>query len=137
MQTFIYSFKTKVGFPAERWVGLENYRDLLAELAFRDTLFNTLLWILFVPVATVILGLIVATLADRLKTRGENTVKTLIFMPMAISMVGAATVWALIYDYRPEGQPADRHAERHRHRPRRRPDRRGCSRATSTSTASC
>jgi len=105
VQTVIYSFKTKVGFPAERWVGLDNYKDLLGSSGFRDTLFNTLLWILVVPVATVILGLIVATLADRLQTRAENTVKTLIFMPMAISMVGAATVWALIYDYRPAGRP--------------------------------
>ena len=105
VQTVIYSFKTKVGFPAERWTGLDNYKDLLGSGAFRDTLFNTLLWILVVPVATVILGLIVATLADRLQTRAENTVKTLIFMPMAISMVGAATVWALIYDYRPKGRP--------------------------------
>ena len=105
VQTVIYSFKTKVGFPAERWVGLENYKDLLGSSGFRDTLFNTLLWILVVPVATVILGLIIATLADRLQTRAENTVKTLIFMPMAISMVGAATVWALIYDYRPAGRP--------------------------------
>jgi len=105
VQTVIYSFKTKVGFPAERWVGLDNYKDLLGSSGFRDTLFNTLLWILVVPVATVIIGLIVATLADRLQTRAENTVKTLIFMPMAISMVGAATVWALIYDYRPAGRP--------------------------------
>ena len=52
-----------------------------------------------------ILGLLVALLADRLATRGENAVKTLIFMPMAISMVGAATVWGLVYDYRPPGRP--------------------------------
>ena len=103
VQTVIYSFKTKVGFPAERWVGLKNYTDLLGNEAFRQTLFNTVLWIVFVPAVTVVMGLIIATLADRLQTRGENTVKTLIFMPMAISMVGAATVWGLIYDYRPKG----------------------------------
>ena len=105
VQTFIYSFKTKVGFPAETWTGLDNYKNLLSSDAFRSTLFNTFLWILFVPAAVVILGLLVALLADRLATRGENAVKTLIFMPMAISMVGAATVWALVYDYRPPGRP--------------------------------
>lgn len=105
VQTFIYSFKTKVGFPAETWVGLENYKDLLSSDAFRQTLFNTLLWIIFVPAAVVILGLLVALLADRLQARGEKAVKTLIFMPMAISMVGAATVWGLVYDYRPPGRP--------------------------------
>ena len=53
VQTFIYSFKTKVGFPAETWTGLDNYTDLLGSDAFRQTLLNTLLWILFVPVAVV------------------------------------------------------------------------------------
>ena len=103
--TLIYSFKTKVGFPAESWVGLKNYKDLLGSEAFRQTLLNTLLWIAVVPAVTVIIGLAIATLADRLQPRPEKTVKTLIFMPMAISMVGAAVVWALIYDYRPKGRP--------------------------------
>ena len=105
IQTIVYSFKTKVGFPAEEWVGLENYKDLLSSEAFRQTLFNTLLWIAFVPAAVVVLGLLIAVLADRLSARSESAVKTLIFMPMAISMVGAAVVWGLVYDYRPPGRP--------------------------------
>jgi alpha-glucoside transport system permease protein len=103
VQTVVYSFKTKVGFPAESWVGTENYSDLLGSEQFRQTLLNTLLWLAVVPVVTVILGLAVATLTDRLKPRAEYLVKTIIFMPMAISMVGAATVWALVYDYRNSG----------------------------------
>ena len=105
VQTVIYSFKTNVGFPTEDWYGLNNYKDLLTSASFHQTLLNTLLWIIVVPTVTVILGLMVAVLADRLRTRSENAVKTLIFMPMAISMVGAATVWSLIYDYRPPGRP--------------------------------
>lgn len=105
LQTIVFSFKTKVGFPAESWVGLDNYKNLLTSDKFQDTLFNTFLWILVVPVATVILGLMVAVLADRLRPKAEKTVKTLIFMPMAISFVGAATVWGLIYDFRPAGRP--------------------------------
>lgn len=105
VQTVIYSFKTKVGFPAERWTGLDNYRDLLGNPAFRDTLFNTVLWIVIVPTATVMIGLAIAVLADRLRERTERTVKTIIFMPMAISLVGAGTVWGLVYDFRPVGTP--------------------------------
>ena len=52
-----------------------------------------------------VLGLGVAVLADRLRARGEKTTKTFIFLPMAISMVGAATIWRTIYDYQPEGAP--------------------------------
>src|SRR5687767_7895885 len=88
--TFINSFKDRF---SQEWVGTQNYTDLLSTQAFRDTLFNTLLWILIVPAVTVVVGLLVATLADRLRPRGEKFAKTIIFLPMAISMVGAATIW--------------------------------------------
>ena len=104
VQTVIYSFKTKVGFPAERWTGLDNYSDLLGSSAFRGTLFNTLLWIVIVPTATLAIGLAVAVLADRVGERAERTVKTVFFLPMAISLVGAGTVWGLIYEFRPAGE---------------------------------
>ena len=53
-----------------------------------------------------IFGLGIATLADRLNPRGEKFSKTLIFLPMAISMVGAATIWqTTIYQYQPAGTP--------------------------------
>ncbi len=103
--TIVYSFKTKVGFPAESWVGFDNYSTLLKSHAFQQTLFNTLLWIIIVPVLTVIIGLAIAVLADRLNSRAEKSVKTAIFMPMAISFVGVSVVWGLIYDYRPAGRP--------------------------------
>jgi len=102
LQTIIDSFRDEA---SQSWVGLENYTELLGSSDFRGTLFNTLLWLLIVPAATVALGLAVATLADRLKTREENLVKTIVFMPMAISMVGASVVWNFIYEARPAGRP--------------------------------
>ena len=89
---------------SENWVGLENYTDLLTDTNFQSTLFNTLLWMIIVPSVTIVLGLSIATLSDRLRPRYENLSKTIVFMPMAISLVGAATVWRFVYAYRPEGQ---------------------------------
>ena len=102
IQTAVNSFKDD---SSTEWVGLDNYTTLLQSEQFRQTLFNTLLWIVIVPTVTVLLGLGVAVLADRLRPRSENLVKTIIFMPMAISMIGAATVWNFIYESRPKGQP--------------------------------
>lgn len=85
------------------YVGLANYKDLLTDADFLGVLFNNLLWILIVPAATVALGLGVAVLADRLRAKGEKAAKTVIFLPMAISMVGAATIWRSVYEYQPEG----------------------------------
>jgi len=101
VQTVVYSFKNRTG---KKWVGLDNFSNLLSNDHFRDTLINTLLWMLVVPAATVVLGLGVAVLADRLGVRAENSVKTIIFLPMAISMVGAGTVWKFLYAYRPAGE---------------------------------
>jgi alpha-glucoside transport system permease protein len=98
--TIITSFQDRNG---EGFVGLDNYTSLFGDPAFRDTLFNTLLWLLIVPVSAVILGLLVAVLADRLSEQWEKVGKAMIFLPMAISMVAASTIWRFIYDYKPPG----------------------------------
>jgi alpha-glucoside transport system permease protein len=101
VQTIVFSFANA---QSTAWVGLDNYTRLLESKGFQDTLFNTLLWMAVVPALTVVLGLAMAVLADRLNPTWENTSKTIIFLPMAISFVGAGTVWGLIYNYRPEGR---------------------------------
>jgi alpha-glucoside transport system permease protein len=102
VQTVINSFQDR---QSEAWVGLANYSDLLSSTPFQRTLFNTLLWILIVPAVTVVVGLAVAVLADRLKPGAEKLSKTIIFLPMAIAMVSAATIWGFVYGAEPKGQP--------------------------------
>lgn len=89
---------------SEEFVGVDNYTGLLTDPQFQQTLVNTLLWLLVVPASAVVIGLLVAVLADRLSGAGEKFTKTLIFLPMAISMVGAATIWGFIYAYKPPGE---------------------------------
>jgi alpha-glucoside transport system permease protein len=102
IRTFILSFANA---QSTAWVGVENYTDLLSSSDFRQTLYNTLLWIAVVPAATVAIGLGVAVLADRLGPRSEKLSKSIIFLPMAISGVGQATIWRFIYEARPKGEP--------------------------------
>ncbi|HSN77370.1 MAG TPA: sugar ABC transporter permease [Anaerolineae bacterium] len=84
----------------EVFVGLQNYVEVFTNrnmfTAFRN---NILFWIPFGALFTVLLGLLIAVLADRSKY--ERVSKSLIFMPMAISMVGAAVIWNMIYDVNP------------------------------------
>jgi alpha-glucoside transport system permease protein len=95
LQTILYSFANA---DSTAYVGFQNYKNLLTNYDFiHDTLFNTLIWMIVAPTASVIIGLLVATLADRLRPRGEKVSKTLIFMPMAIGAVGAATIWRFVY----------------------------------------
>lgn len=101
VRTIVISFMDR---RSENFVGLANYTSLLTDSAFHNTILNTLLWLAVVPASAVVIGLLVAVLADRLAPTGEKVSKSLIFLPMAISMVGASTIWRFIYEYRPPGQ---------------------------------
>lgn len=81
------------------FVGLENYRQMFAEAKFWEAMRNNLLWLIVVPAFSTVFGLLAAQLSDRV--RWGNLAKSLIFMPMAISFVGAAVIWKLVYDTRP------------------------------------
>ncbi len=85
----------------ENWVGTANYSWLMGDQAFRESVRNNFLWLLVVPAASTFFGLIAATLTDRISW--GNVAKSLIFMPMAISFIGASVIWKFIYDYRAEG----------------------------------
>ena len=102
LQTIEYSFANAT---STKFVGFDNYTKLFSSNGFQQTILTTLVWIVVAPVAAVLLGLLVATLVDRLSPRGEKTAKTIVFLPLAISAVGAGTIWRLVYAYAPAGQP--------------------------------
>jgi alpha-glucoside transport system permease protein len=87
------SFKNKAG---TAYIGLDNYVRILTEQQFLIVLRNTVLWVILVPVLATAMGLLYAALVDR--TRFEKFAKTLMFLPMAISMVGASIIWKFVYD---------------------------------------
>jgi alpha-glucoside transport system permease protein len=100
VRTFLLSFK---GSASHHWVGLTNYKWLFTDPSMRIVLKNTVFWILFTPIVTTGLGLLLAVLLDRM--RRESIAKSLIFMPMAISFVGASIVWQFVYKYANPNQP--------------------------------
>jgi alpha-glucoside transport system permease protein len=99
INTIIISFKDA---GSDSFVGLDNFTFVFTDDAMLRSIRNTVGWIIIVPLLAVGIGLGFATLADRLR-RGEAAAKSMIFLPMAISFVGAAVVWEFIYSFRPEG----------------------------------
>ena len=85
------------------FIGLTNYGKIFTDTAMLDVLKNNLIWLVLTTAGTVILGLVIAILADR--SRIETVIKSLIFVPMAISFVAAGVIWKFVYDYAPPGQP--------------------------------
>jgi alpha-glucoside transport system permease protein len=88
---------------SDAFVGLNNYVAVFTERLMLEAFRNNLMWIIFGSTFSVAFGLIIAVLADRSKF--EKAAKSLIFLPMAISFVGASIIWNFIYEYRPAGQP--------------------------------
>ena len=84
------------------FVGLANYNQMFSEPKFQEAWRNNILWLIAVPAASTGFGLLAAQLTDRIAW--GSIAKSLIFMPMAISFVGASVIFKLIYDTRPEDQ---------------------------------
>ncbi len=101
-QTIVWSFFDKKG---KEFIGVENYVTLFTDNNFLGILLNNFLWVAFVPVITVGFGLIAANLSNNVGPRREKIMKSLIFMPMSISFVSAATIWAYFYESPPPGRP--------------------------------
>jgi len=101
IQTIHYSFANA---NSTEYVGLENYRTIFGDDQFWLAITNNVLWIMVVPAITVAFGVVVAVLADKLSATGEKAAKGFIFLPMAISFVGASAIWGLVYAFNPAGQ---------------------------------
>jgi alpha-glucoside transport system permease protein len=99
INTILLSFQDQTG---TSWIGFDNYVNIVQDPALLRSVRNTVFWMIVVPAGAVLIGLVFAVLADKLQ-RGESLAKSLIFLPMAISFVGASVVWAFIYDYRAFG----------------------------------
>ena len=93
--TILSSFKNR---NLQESVGLENYQTIFTDPDLLKVLFNTALWVIITPIMATLIGLVYAVLIDRAKF--EKFAKALIFLPMAISLVGASIIWKFVYDYR-------------------------------------
>jgi len=85
------------------FVGLKNYQTIFTNPNLLEVLRNNLIWLVLGTFLTVFLGLVIAVLVDRVRI--ESVAKAAIFIPMAISFVGAGVIWNLVYQYAPTGQP--------------------------------
>ncbi|MFC2106455.1 carbohydrate ABC transporter permease [Candidatus Bipolaricaulota bacterium] len=86
---------------AEGFVGVQNYERFFTDKNMLTAFRNNALWVVILTTFTVSFGLIFAVLLDRV--RYEKVIKSIVFIPMAISMVGASVIWKFIYAFRPAG----------------------------------
>lgn len=99
VRTGIAAFADSAG----NFIGFENFVWMFTQPEALVTLRNTILWVIIVPTVSVTIGLAYAVFIDR--SRGEKIYKSLVFMPVAISFVGAGIIWKFVYEYRPAERP--------------------------------
>lgn len=97
-RTLVLSFRDPTG---QKFEGFSNYVYAFTDRIMLETFRNNLLWMVLGTTFCVGLGLVIAVLAD--KSKYEAIYKAIIFMPMAISFVGAGVIWKFVYTYKGEG----------------------------------
>jgi alpha-glucoside transport system permease protein len=98
--TIVRSFQNRAG---TAFSGLDNYVWFFTSNDALIALRNNVLWVVLLTLFTVGLGLLIAVLVDRV--RYESVAKSVIFVPLAISMVAAGVIWKFMYDYQQPGRP--------------------------------
>jgi alpha-glucoside transport system permease protein len=98
--TIVRSFQNQAG---TAFIGLDNYSWFFGSEDALIALRNSALWVIFLTGFCVGLGLLIAVLVDRV--RFESVAKSIIFVPLAISMVAAGVIWRFMYAYEPPGTP--------------------------------
>jgi alpha-glucoside transport system permease protein len=87
---------------AGEFIGLDNFVWAFTQPAGIISIRNSIIWVVLVPLLATAIGLAYAVFID--KARGERVYKSLVFMPMAISFVGAGVIWRFVYEYRGPAQ---------------------------------
>ncbi len=100
LNTIYLSFLDK---RSENFVGLKNYIFAFTNPAMHVAFRNNVLWLVLQTTFSVGLGLVLAVLTNRV--RYETVIKSLIFLPLAISFVGASVIWRFVYAYKPGDVP--------------------------------
>ncbi|HVU13081.1 MAG TPA: sugar ABC transporter permease, partial [Phototrophicaceae bacterium] len=110
INTLILSFRNKDGSDwataacqsgQSCWGILENYHYALTNDVMLQAFANNIFWLLFMVSGCVLFGLLIALLANKVKY--ESIAKSIIFLPMAISFVGAGVIWKFVYSYNASG----------------------------------
>lgn len=97
--TIVQSFQNR---GLNSFVGFDNYVQIFTDPGQLKVLRNTAIWVILCPLLSTLIGLVYAVLVDR--SRFERFAKTMLFLPMAISLVGASIIWKFVYDYRAADQ---------------------------------
>ena len=89
------SFNRGLGGQFTRWVGIDNYTQVLSSSTFLTSAFNNILWLIFYTGFVIFFGLVIAVVAMRV--RYESIIKAIVFLPMAIAATALSVIWTFVY----------------------------------------
>jgi len=89
------------GVTVGRYVGLQNYRDILNDPAVRTAFEHSLVLIVFYAALPIVIGLVLTAALSHARVRGITAVRTVIFLPQVLAAVVIGVAWKWLYD--PQG----------------------------------
>jgi len=95
LSSLVMSFNRGLGGNFTRWVGINNYTDVLSSSTFINSAVNNILWLFFYTGFVIFFGLVIAVVAMRV--RYEAVIKAIVFLPMAIAATALSVIWSFVY----------------------------------------
>jgi alpha-glucoside transport system permease protein len=95
LSSIAMSFNRGLGGEFTRWVGIQNYLDVLSSDTFLTSALNNILWLVFYTGFVIFFGLVIAVVAMRV--RYESIIKAIVFLPMAIAATALSVIWTFVY----------------------------------------
>jgi len=95
LSSIAMSFNRGLGGQFTRWVGLDNYTQVLSSSSFVNSILNNVLWLVFYTGFVIFIGLVIAVVAMRV--RYESLIKAIVFLPMAIAATALSVIWSFVY----------------------------------------
>src|SRR5439155_9278930 len=78
-----------------KFVGIDNYKAIFTTSILVTAIKNSVIWILVAPAVVTSIGLVFAVLTERIGW--SVAFKTVVFMPMAISLFATGVIWHVMY----------------------------------------
>ena len=95
-QSVYYSFCDYAALTPPKWIGLENYKDLLKDKVMWTALKNSVFFMVFSCVSQLVVGLILAAVLTNIK-KGRNLFKNIYYLPCVLSSAALGLLWMFIF----------------------------------------
>jgi len=99
---FVLSFYETKGYNAVRFIGLQNYIDVINNSVFQQTLINTFMYVFWSLTVGFLIPIVVAVMINEMR-HVQSFFKFAVYFPGMVPGIAAALLWVFLFDPGPGG----------------------------------